>query len=78
VTSGHRPIAGRKWAGACEGCHAIRNLVAVGKVSIVRNLVREIQDAEDRWAAEADGPQKQGVWEHYLRLHDEFVDAPGE
>jgi hypothetical protein len=70
--------AGRKWTCTCEACDAIRNLVAVDKVLIVRNLVREIQEAEDRWAAEPDGPPKQGLWEHYLRLHDELVDALGE
>src|SRR5436190_17110349 len=67
--------AGRKWDCKCETCHEMRSLTGMDKLLRVWPLVREIQSIEDQLHGLPDGPERNGLREQYLALHDRLADV---
>jgi hypothetical protein len=66
--------AGGMWTCTCEACRGLRALTGMRKVLAVRPLVREIYGLEQRLGDLSDGPEKHGVRERYLALHDQLAE----
>jgi hypothetical protein len=65
--------AGAKWTCQCEACVQIRSLVGVDKMLDVRPLVRAIEQMSTQLDGLPTGPERQRLWEQYLRLHDQLA-----
>lgn len=68
-----RDLAAGEWTCACEACHGIRSLMGMDKVLLVRPLVRELQDLEDRLGETPAGAEKDRLHAEYLKLHDRLA-----
>jgi hypothetical protein len=63
-----------KWVCTCEACNGIRSLEGIDKMFVVRPLVRQIEETEDRLEQMPEGKEKQGLVELYHNLQDKLAD----
>jgi hypothetical protein len=63
-----------KWLCECEACKEIRSLMGMEKTLEVRQRVRELRDIEERLAGLPDGPARQELLDHFLKLYDDLAD----
>ena len=66
--------AGWKWVCQCEACKQIRSLIGMEKTLEVRQLVRDLEEIEERLSGLPDGSMKQDLLERYLKLYDQLAD----